>query len=249
VKPEVEVPPFNAEQLNIEKVYTVALTTQPDIKSSEYKVSSSEKGLASARGGRYPRIFASGALSTNYSTSSQQIVDYIFNPPTQFISGYTSSGDTVYTFQENVSPVLQKTPFKDQFSNNLGKSIGFTLQVPILNNWSVNSNIRRAKLNVQQSKLNLDQNKKNLYKSVQQAVADAIASYNKYEAGQRSVEALQETYNFNKQRFAEGLGSSFDFLTAKNNYQRAQADLIQAKYDYIFRLKIIDFYLGKPLSF
>lgn len=249
VKPEVMVPEFNAEQMNVERVYATALTNQPDIKSSEYKVLSAEKSLAGARSGRLPRVFASGALSTNYSTSSLQVVDFIQNPPTQVLSGFTSSGDTVYTLQPNIVPVLEKTPFRDQFSNNLGKSVGLTLQVPILNNWSVSSNIKRAKLNLEQNKLNLEQNRKNLYKSVQQAVADAVASYNKYRAGLRSVEALEETYNYNRERFNEGLISAFDFLTAKNNYQRAQADLIQSKYDYIFRIKILDFYQGKPLAF
>lgn len=249
VKPEVSVPAFNADQLSVEKVYATALTNQPDIKSSEYKVKSSEKGLASARGGYYPRIFGTGGLSTNFSTSSQEVTGYVFNPPTQFISGFTSAGDTVYTLQQNVDPVFSRTPFNNQLKNNLGKSVGISLQIPILNNWSVRSNVHRAKIGVEQSKLNLEQNRKNLYKSVQQAVADAYSAYNKYVAGQKSVSALEETYNFNKARFAEGLINAFDYLTSKNNYQRAQADLIQAKYDYIFRLKIIDFYLGKPLAF
>ena len=249
VRPDVIVPTFNAQLVNVDAVYNIALTTQPEIKSSEYKVYSSEKGLASARGGRSPRLFVSGSLSTNYSTSSQEIIGYDVLPPSSRFSGYTSSGDSVFSLIPNSTPLVSKTPFSDQFSNNLGKSVGITLQLPLINGWAVHSNIKRAKINVEQSKLNLEQSKKTLYKSVQQAVADAMASYNKYDAGQRSVDALQETFKYNKQRFAEGLINAYDYLLAKNNFDKAQADLIQAKYDYIFRLKILDFYQGKPLSF
>ncbi len=247
--PDVKIPEFVVDQANVEVVYGKALTTQPDIKSSEQKLLASEKGLAVARGGRSPRLYLSGSLSTNYSTSSKTITGYNEGPPTRAISGFTSSGDTVYSFIPNSSPIIQNTPFHKQFNDNLGKSVGFTLQVPFFNGLSVSSNIRRSKLNLEQARLNLDQNKKTLYKSVQQAVADALSSYRKYVAGQRSVDALEESYRYNKQRFESGLINTYDFLQSKTNYVKAQADLVQAKYDYIFRLKILDFYQGKPLTF
>lgn len=247
--PEITIPEIDLNQFNTNAIYAKALTNQPDIKSSEYKVLSSEKSLAIARGNYYPRIFASGTLSTNYSNSSQSIVDYTTGPPISTLTGYTSNGEDVYTVTPNVTPVFKETPFSDQIDNNLGKSVGITLQVPIFNGLSARSNVNRAKLNYQITQLNHESTKKSLFKSVQQAVIDATSAYRKYVAGQRSVEALEESFKFNERSLELGAISTIDFLTAKNNFAKAQADLLQAKYDYIFRVKIIDFYEGKPLTF
>ncbi len=247
-RPEVIIPLFDSSQVQVKPIYASALRTQPEIKSSEYKLISAEKGLAVAKGLLYPRLFVNGSLSTNYSTSSKNVT-YIGLPPVKTISGFTSSGDTVYTYIPNANPVFKDTPFKDQLDNNLSKSVGFSLQIPIFNGWSARTNIARSRINLEQSKLNNELTKKNIYKSVQQAVADAIASHKKLIAGQRSVEALQETFNYNHQRLDLGLINTYDYLLSKNNLANAQASLLQAKYDYIFKIKILDFYQGKPLTF
>ena len=248
-QPDILVPEIDVAKFNILAIYTKALSNQPEIKSSEFKLASAEKGIAIARGGYSPRIYGSGSLSTNYSNSSQSLVTYVYGPPNSIVSGYTQSGETVYTVTPNVTPVFKETPFKDQLDNNLGKSIGLSLQLPIFNGLSTRTNVKRAKLNYEITKLNHELNKKNLYKSVQQAVNDASSSLKKYEAGKHSVDALNETLSYNQQRIDLGLISGYDYLIAKNNLAKAQVDLLQAKYDYIFRLKIIDFYLGTPLAF
>jgi outer membrane protein len=134
-------------------------------------------------------------------------------------------------------------------NDNLSKSVGFNLTIPIFNGWSAKTNISHAKINVEQSRLTLELTKKALYKSVQQASADAMAAYKKYLANDKSVQALQEAFTYNDQKFNLGLISAYDYLLSKNNLAKAQADLLQAKYDYIFRIKILDFYQGKPLTF
>lgn len=248
VKPEVPMPAYDSSQMQIGSIYHLALQTQPEIRSSEYKVHSAAKSLSIARGAAYPRLYLSGSISTNYSTSSKDI-SYVSLPPSSEISGYTSAGDTVYTFVPNVLTSISDRKFSDQLDDNLGKSVGFTLQIPIFNGWSTKSNISRARINLEQSKLNDELTRKNLYKSVQQAVADALSAYKKYNASIRSVEALEETFNYNQQRLDLGLISTYDYLISKNNLASAKASLLQAKYDYIFRMKILDFYQGKPLTF
>lgn len=249
VRPDVAVPNVDASAFNTDGVYTAALTNQPDIASSEYKVMSAEKSLAIARGSRYPRLSMNGSLSTSYSTSSKQVESFVYGTPSTYFSGFTSTGDSVFTVSPNVTPVYGETPFKKQFNDNLGRSVGFSLSVPVFNGWQTRTGIRRAKISLEQTRLNHESNKKTLFKNVQQAIADAIASQHKYESGQKRVEALTETFNFNQERFDLGLISSYDYLQSKNNLSQAQADLLQAKYEYIMRLKIIDFYLGKPLTF
>ncbi len=248
VRPEVTLPGFDSTQFLVDNIYSIALTTQPDVKSSEYKMLSAEKRLAASKGYYLPRLYLNGGLSTSYSTSSKDI-SYIEYPPTPTFTGLTSAGDSVYTFMPNRTPVVSQTSFSDQWDNNLGKSVGFTLQIPIFNGLVTRSNVSRSRINLEQSRLNNELVKKNLYKSVQQAVADAKSAYKKYLSGQRSVDALEETFNFNEQKLDLGLINSYDYLLSKNNLANAKATLLQNKYDYIFRMKILDFYQGKPLTF
>jgi outer membrane protein len=245
VAPTVQAPEMNASYKDVNGIYSTALTNQPDIKSYEYRVQSAEKGIAIARGGVSPRLSLTGSLSTAYTTSKFQVAG--FNSPQLQLVGFVF--DTIPVFTEYSTPVLEKTPFNDQLNDNFSKSIGFNLSIPIFNNWSVRNGIKRAKINLEQSQLNLLTAQKSLLKSIQQAVADATSSNQKLIAGEKSVAALIESMNYNEQKYNLGLISTYDFLLSKNNLAKAQADLLQAKYDYIFRLKVLDFYQGKPLTF
>ncbi len=248
-KPEVIVPEVSAAAFNTESIYSAALVNQPDIKSSEYKVLSAEKGFSIAKGNRYPRISLSGSISTSYSTSSRQIESFTYGIPSSTFSGFTSSGDSVFLSSPNVTPNYGETPFRKQLDNNLGKSVGISLSLPIFNGWQTRTGVKRARIALEQTQLGHELVKKTLFKNVQQAVADAAAGQRKFEAGQRNVDALTESFNFNQQRLDLGLISTYDYLQAKNNLAKAQADLLQAKYEFIMRLKILDFYQGKPLTF
>ncbi len=248
VIPQLPAPSMDAGYSDVQAIYLSALSNQPDMKSYEYKVRSAEKGVSIAKGAVYPRLSMSGSLGTSYSTSSQRVKGYTpFN--STVITGYTSQFDTVYSVYQEQIPNFEKTPFQDQIDNNLNKSIGFSLAVPIFNSWSTHSNIKRAKINLMQTQLGFEQMKKGMYKSIEQAVADAGAGYQKYIAGEKNVNAQQQSMDMNQKKYDVGLISTYDFLLAKNNFSRAKSDLLQAKFDYIFRLKVLDFYMGKSLSF
>ena len=248
IVPELSVPKMDAAYGNAEAIYQTALTNQPDIKSYEYKLGSAEKGVRIAKGGMYPRLSIGGNVSTTYSTSSRRVKDYTtLSEVTP--TGFTSQGDTVFTIFDQQVPNFEDIPFNDQWNNNLNKAIGFTLNVPIFNGWATTSNIRRAKINLRQTQLGFEQTKKSMYKSIELAVSDATSAYQKYISGEKNVSAQEQSMNFNQQRYDVGLISTYDYLLAKNNYTRAKSDLLQAKFDYIFRLKVLDFYMGKPLSF
>jgi outer membrane protein len=245
VAPAVEPPAMNAGYTDVGGIYATALNNQPDIKSYEYRVRSAEKGVSIARGSMWPRLSGNGSLSTTYTTSKQD-VKYTLGPPEMV--GYTQDSVPVYSlYSTNAS--FTKTPFSDQLDQNLSKTVGLSLSIPIFDNWQVHNGIQRAKINLEQSQLNLLTAQKGLLKSIQQAVADAAASNQKLIAGQKSVAALTESMNYNEQKYNLGLISTYDYLLSKTNLARSQADLLQAKYDYIFRIKVIDFYLGKPLTF
>lgn len=247
--PLIELPSEDIMKTNVDSVYAIALKTQPDIISYEYRLQSAEKGLSIAKGGYYPRLSFSAAINSVYTTSNKTISGFSLGNPTAEPTGYTSGGDTVYTVNQSITPIFQKTPFSKQMDDNLNKSIGFNLTVPLFNGWTVRNNVNRARINVQQSQLTLQSIKNAMYKSVQQASLDAKSSYKKFVANKKSAEALKEAMDYSEQKYTVGMISTFDYLTAKNNLANANALMTQSKYDYIFKVKVLDFYQGKPLTF
>lgn len=138
--------------------------------------------------------------------------------------------------------------FSDQFKNNYYYSLSLRLSVPIFNGWQTRTNVRNSKLNVRNSELQLQQAKNTLYKEIQQAEVDAEAALQRYHASQKNVTALQESFRYVEQKFNVGMVNTTDYNIAKKNLANSQSQLVQAKYQYIFQSKILEFYQGIPLS-
>ena len=146
-----------------------------------------------------------------------------------------------------VLPGVETYFFKDQISDFEYKQLSLNLAVPIFNNWNLQNRISNAKVALEDSKLNLDLAKQVLYEAIQQAHANAGAALENYYAKQESVFSNQEAFTYTEERFNVGMVNSVDYNLAKNNLTRAMSDLLQAKYDYIFKTKILDFYQGIEL--
>lgn len=144
--------------------------------------------------------------------------------------------------------VEEPITFGQQMEDNFNQSIGLSLSVPIFNRFGTNIAINRARISVLQADYQLQQVRLNLRKDVEQAYNDAAAALKKYQATQKSVEALEESFKYTRQRFEVGVVTALDFNQAKNNLLRAQSELLQAKFDYLFKNKVLDFYQGRPLS-
>lgn len=144
--------------------------------------------------------------------------------------------------------LIPTDPFGTQFSNKARTSIGLSLSIPIFNGWKVRTNITNAKISLDKSKLSLENEKNILYKDIQQAYTDAIAAQKKLKATQKSLLALTEAFRYSEQKFTVGLVTSVDYTSAKTKLSKAETDLLQAKYELIFKSKILEFYKGIPLS-
>ncbi|MCE3260046.1 MAG: transporter [Bacteroidetes bacterium] len=245
LKPNVDM---QGEQLltnNINSIYEAALKNQPSIKSGEYSILSAEKNLQANKGRVSPTISLNGSLGTGTSGLAKDIVGVNFTG--YQLSGITNKGDSVYT--PSTELVTKQTPFADQFKDNVNKSIGLTLTIPLFNGLSTHSAVKTAKINTLNARFTQDLAKQNLYKTIAQAYANAKAALNKYTATKASVEAASESFKYAQQKFNAGAISAFDFSTAKNRLFAAESNLLQSKYDYLFKLKVLDFYQGKPLGF
>ena len=135
-----------------------------------------------------------------------------------------------------------------QFSLNDGHSFGVQLNVPILNGFSARNNVRRNKVSVERAKYQFDQDKLDLENTVYQVWYDTRSSFKAYEAAEKTVEARRLSYDYARERFDVGLMNSFDFSQSQSALENAEAELIRAKYDYIFKLKVLEFYFGIPLD-
>ena len=139
--------------------------------------------------------------------------------------------------------------YRLQLENNQYKYINFGLSIPIFNRLTVKTAIDNAKINVLDAQLALEQEKQVLYKEIQQAHADANAALEKYNSSREAVVYNEESLKYTTQKFEVGLVSSIDYNIAKNNFLVAKSNMLQAKYEYIFKTKVLDFYVGKPIVF
>lgn len=242
-RPEIIIEENLSSNNSVTSIYDAALKNQPSIKSGEYQLLSADKTLAASKGRISPNLSFNASLGTGTSgLAKRETGEYYF--VTQSLE--TSAGTLNY--QTRV-PVLEKTPFAEQFKDNINKSIGFSLTVPLFNGLQTHTSVKNAKLSILNARFNQDLNKQNLYKNVVQAQANAKAALNKYVANKSSVDAAQESFKYAQQKFNAGAISAFDFNSAKSRLFIAESNLLQAKYDYIFKLKVLDYYQGKPLNF
>ena len=136
----------------------------------------------------------------------------------------------------------------DQFSLNDGYNYGFALTIPIFNGFSVRNNVKRNKVNVERSKYQLEQANLDIETNVYQAYNDARGSLKAYEAAQKTLIAREEAFNYSKERYSVGLLNAFDYNQSQNRFEAAQSEVIRTKYDYIFKLKVLEFYFGIPIT-
>ncbi len=216
-------PSFETVQLlgnlgNPDEVYQSALINLPQVKIAELNLQSIEKELAIARGKDSPGL----SMSTSYGT------------------GYS---DRLKDFQTGKVMAL-----RDQLDFTSQTSLGFSLNIPVFNGWNTRTAVRNARLNILNGKYQLEITRNQLLKEIQQAFADASASLNRFNATEKSVKALEEAFRYAEQKFNVGLLTSLDYNIAKNNLTKARSEMLQAKYNYIFNSRILDFYRGIPID-
>jgi outer membrane protein len=198
-----------------------ALTLQPQITSAAIRSNNALLSIRIYEGARWPRLNLNANVNTNFAGSSR------------------ASGS-------GVNPEDQK--FFNQLWNNLGESLGLGLSIPIYSNRQIRSNIDRATINAMTARLNEQNTKNQLRKSIEQTYTDLINAMKKFEATREQLTYSEISYKNMEIKFNIGLVPATDFIVEKKNYMQAQSTLIQAKYNYLFTSKILDFYLGKPIQ-
>ena len=160
--------------------------------------------------------------------------------------------DSLYTLYSEISvnPLDPVAPYRwnEQLQDKGYQQLSFNLSIPLFNRLDIQRGISTAKVSYLDARVVLDQTRQTLYQMIQQAYADANAALEDYEAFQEAAKAMEEAFYYAEQRYNVGILNSVDYNTAKNNLTRAQSDLLQAKYQYIFYAQILDFYAGNPIT-
>ncbi len=252
--PVEQIPVDPIAQLQPEDVFALAMQNQPAQKANELRKQSLEYAIKSARASLYPTIFGSGSLANNFSSSNQKIVG------AQFL-GYASSplypdivdinGTTTPVQTAQIKTITGKKSFGEywngygtQLSNNFRQSLVVGIQVPIFQGYQARTQYKRSKLNVEQQDLVIEQANQTLKQDIFTAYTNAVASLEKFNASKVSLNAAQRSYDFSKRRYELGILSTLELITSQSNLTRAKIDVANAQFDYVFRMKVLEFYKG-----
>lgn len=216
----------------------------PMIKKQEYTLKSSEEALKISRGGLSPEFYISASYGTVYSDAKKKYTNVLADPVE--IGYVETSGDAVYT--PGYTTIENPYPFANQLSDNLGFSFTIGARIPIFNGFTTKTRISQSKLNIENSQYQLDLTKNQLFKDIQTARNSAEAALAKFNASKKAVEAQQESFSYTQQKFDLGLVNSVDYNTAKNQLAKSQSDMVQAKFEFIFRINILNYYQGIPFQ-
>jgi outer membrane protein len=243
VSPQVAVPEETILE-GSDKIFDSAINTMPEIELARlrYKASAMQKTIS--RGSYYPTLSLSANVSSLFSNNFKDPV----NPHTIYVPiGFVqATNQDVYT-QTTGYDGLKTRAFGKQVNDNLGKSVGFNLSIPIYSNARIRTAVKQADIASEQQKINMLNTQNQLFTSIATAVANYTGARSKYAALLGALNAQKNNLEFNTIRFESGALSSLDLVISKTNFETAEANLLQGKYDLIFRKVLLDFYRGKPL--
>lgn len=217
------------------EILSHALDNRAEVKNAELNIENSDFGVKLAQSAYAPSLSFGAGLGSSYQHKqgeSDVRSEYVMDP--------NNPGSII----ETIVPY----GFNAQIENNLGYNLGFNLSVPIFNGFKTKANVSKAKINREKSILNLEQAKLKLTTTVTQAYADAKASLKQYQASLSSVASLEESFKNVQNKFNFGAATSFEVEQVRGRLVNAKSNLINSKYNFVFRSKVLDFYMGKPLT-
>lgn len=213
---DVDVSGFEASILpSAEAIYAEAVGIKPEIAAENLRLQAAERNIKVAEAARYPQLYLSGSLGTNYYTTS----------------GFDADG------------------FGKQLKNNFSQAIGLNLSIPIFNRFATRNSIRSAEIDRDNQRLQLDNTKKALYKEIQQVCYNAVAAQSKLASSTAAAASSEDAFTLMQAKYENGKANITEFNEAKNNLMRAQSDLMQARYEYLYQTALVDFYRGREISF
>ena len=255
VVPEIDLEKVQEYPVSAREVYDIAEDTRPEILASDVRVESTEYGVKAAKGNLYPNLSANGGLSTAYSSAAPTVLP---KEGTGFVLvereepiGFVKDGENrtpVFTM-DRVPEEFDDFTYTDQLDYNLRRYFQLSLNIPIFNGYRAKSSVAQARIASDRARLQSQIVRQELRQNIEQAALDVKAAALTYKSIVNQVRSLKEAFRSAEQRFNLGATNAVDYNLAKTNLDIAESNLIRAKYDYILKTKILDFYRNQPLSF
>jgi outer membrane protein len=229
------------QMLELQSTEGFSVSRPDSISINNTNVLSSVNDIYTIAESNFPEI-KSADLNLKSSEKGLDISRGEFYPKLTMSAGYNANYSQNLKKQNNES-----YPFFEQVSDNNNKYLSFGLNIPIFSKFQTRTNVSKAKIRVLDAQYNLNQSKKELYQEIQKAHADASAAFERYNAANEAVVFNEESFKYVQQKYDLGIVNSVDYNIAKSDLIRAKSNFIQAKYEYVFKLKVLDFYKGLPI--
>ena len=251
---EIDVPPVDMipvekiADLQPEAVYASAIANLPQQRVNDFKVKAAEKNMKAAKGNMYPSLSAFGSLGSGFNSRAKEITgSSSFTAP---LGKVTVSGVdySVFPLQPFTNYSYDKQAFFSQLNQNFRQSIGLSLSVPIFNGSNLRTNYERSKINIQNLQLQQQADNLKLKQDIYQAYNSALVAFEKFNAGKKSVETGERSYSFAQKRYAVGMLTTLELVTNQNNLFRAKLENVLNQFDYVFKMKVLEFYKGLGLK-
>lgn len=242
-----DIPIENIMDVQPDAVYLLALQTQPLQKMYRIRIEAAGKEVKAARGYMYPGLAAFGGMSTRVINSKRPVLGLLPDKPDGSYVEVNGTQYPVYSPSYGIKN-YSGTPLFKQLNQNFGQDIGVGINFSIFNNYTSRTQWERAKANVSQLKLQNEQENLNLRANIYNAYQDAFSSFQKYQASQRTVAYSQKALDISKKRFDIGLLGTLDYIITQNNLYLAQIEEVSNQYDFVFKMKVLEFYKGQGIK-
>lgn len=248
--PVEDIPLEPLGELEPATVYASALENLPQQKINALNVMAAEKNVRVARASMYPSIYAFGGLGSSFS-SLQKVIPTSYEQKILQIGSVTINGTThpvLSAWPQDIPIATKKGTYFNQLANNFGQNIGVGINVPIFNAGTARTNWKKAQLNVESQQLLKEQDSRTLKQDIYQAHTNAVAALEKFNASKIALQSAEKAYEFATKRFQVGLLKPLDLIINQNNLLRTKINMLSAQYDYVFKMKLLEFYKGKGLK-
>ena len=232
-------------------IYNKAKESRPSLQVADNAIEIAKLDMEIAKGNRYPTLSAFYNWNSRYSNRDKQSRTIMLDPinPTQVIGTVATTGDNVLA-PNYISSITSSSadPLFDQYKTNRGSSFGLSLRIPIFNGFSTENGIKSAKIGLERAALSKSQESFNLERTIKTAFTDFKGAMKSYEAANKSFIAQEKALAYAKERYQLGLLNAFDYNQVKTRLITAEVNLLQAKYTYLFKQKVLEYYYGLPLT-
>jgi outer membrane protein len=237
-----------------DQVYEIALTSQPQIKVNDLRKQASQKSLLVAEAQMKPSISAFGQLATNFNQFLMKNtgIEYLGE---QVTGAYVKQGAVlVPVFAPNYAPKFVDRSFGEywngfgkQLRDQFGQGLGISINVPIFSGGQARSNMQRARLDIKRNDLAISRDKLQLKQDIYTAFYSASGAFQTFMAREKALKTAERSFELASKRYELGVMQTIEWLSNQNNLTRAKLDRVIAQYEYVFRMKVLEFYKGQGL--